>query len=306
MEILDSPNSPSDSFNEQTPFLQIVIMILTIIFLSLIGTGLIFWLCNGKGIEVGNVMDILTSESDASDRNFIRSILIINHLTTFVFPGIIAAIIVYKNKWLSGLSLNNIPRFDNATLGSLLIVCAFPLVQFTFWLNKQLPLPEWMVDIEDNTSELIMNLLATDAPYELYFNIFVIAIIPAIGEEIIFRGILQKNISRIFNNPHIGIWVAAIIFSAIHFQFQGFIPRMLLGALLGYLFYWTGNLWIPIIAHLVNNGFQVVAQYLYKEDMSNMDIEAMDTLPPAVTITSLILVSTISYFIIKNNRKIMA
>ncbi|MEL7006274.1 MAG: CPBP family intramembrane glutamic endopeptidase, partial [Bacteroidota bacterium] len=92
--------------------------------------------------------------------------------------------------------------------------------------------------------------------------IIVIAVIPAIGEEIVFRGMLQNELHTASKNAHVAIWVSAIIFSAIHMQFFGFFPRLLLGALFGYLYYWSGNLIIPILAHFINNGFSLVLVYL--------------------------------------------
>lgn len=81
----------------------------------------------------------------------------------------------------------------------------------------------------------------------------------------LFRGIVQPKLTEHFKNPILGIWVTAIVFSAIHMQFEGFFPRMILGAMIGYLFYWTNNLWVPIVAHFVNNGLQVVVAYFYKD-----------------------------------------
>ena len=95
----------------------------------------------------------------------------------------------------------------------------------------------------------------------LLINIALMALLPAMAEELSFRGTLQQ----ILGNKHIAIWVTAIIFSAIHMQFYGFIPRMLIGALLGYMFVWTGSLWIPVLMHFTNNGLAVLAFYLFDE-----------------------------------------
>ncbi len=91
----------------------------------------------------------------------------------------------------------------------------------------------------------------------------VIAVVAGLAEELIFRGCLQQIMQQIVKNKHIAVWVTAFIFSAIHFQFYGFLPRMLLGALLGYLFLWSGNIWVPIIVHTANNVIGVITAYLY-------------------------------------------
>jgi membrane protease YdiL (CAAX protease family) len=95
----------------------------------------------------------------------------------------------------------------------------------------------------------------------LFVTIFVLAVIPAISEEMIFRGVLQQIVCRIFRSGHAGIWITAIFFSAIHLQFFGFIPRLILGLSFGYLFFWSRNLWLPVIAHFINNSVPVLMSY---------------------------------------------
>lgn len=92
---------------------------------------------------------------------------------------------------------------------------------------------------------------------DFFFNILVIALLPAIAEELLFRGAVQRSFNRMFNNPHVAIWLAAFIFSAIHVQFFGFFPRMLLGAAFGYIYLWTGSIWYAMFAHFLNNAAAV-------------------------------------------------
>ena len=106
-----------------------------------------------------------------------------------------------------------------------------------------------------------------------------VAIVPAIGEELLFRGLIQKYFRQIFGNPHAAIWVTAILFSAFHLQFYGFLPRMLLGAFFGYLFYFSRNLGYAIIAHFINNGFTVTLLYLYQAGIISYDIESDESVP---------------------------
>jgi uncharacterized protein len=89
-----------------------------------------------------------------------------------------------------------------------------------------------------------------------------LAVIPAIGEELIFRGVFQKIFYDLFKSGHLAIWVTAFAFSALHFQFFGFIPRFILGLVFGYLFYWSGTLWLPVISHFVNNAVPVIGAYI--------------------------------------------
>ncbi|MFM7195154.1 MAG: lysostaphin resistance A-like protein [Bacteroidota bacterium] len=116
-----------------------------------------------------------------------------------------------------------------------------------------------------------------------------IAVLPAIGEELAFRGMLQPALSRATGNAHVAIWVTAIIFSAFHFQFLGFVPRMLLGAMFGYMMHWSGNLWIPVIAHFVNNGASVILIYLHQLGITGFDAESTDSAPWQLVLPGLVL-----------------
>ena len=145
-------------------------------------------------------------------------------------------------------------------------------------------LEQWMRDSEENAKVLTESLLKMDSFGLLLSNMIVIAILPAIGEELFFRGTIQQLIQRSSKNPHIAIWVTAFLFSALHMQFLGFIPRMLLGALFGYLFYWSGNLWLPIIGHFINNGFAVMATYMIQQNKIGNQIETVGALEGQTTL----------------------
>lgn len=116
-------------------------------------------------------------------------------------------------------------------------------------------------------------------PGEFLIGILVIAVLPAFGEEIAFRGMLQPAMARFTGNIHIGIWVTAILFSAFHFQFLGFVPRVMLGVLFGYLAAWSGNLWLPILAHFANNAFSALFIYLHQLGISGLDPESAEAAP---------------------------
>ena len=115
-----------------------------------------------------------------------------------------------------------------------------------------------------------------------------IGVLPAIGEEVLFRGVLQRKLTEHWVNPHLAIWVAAALFSAIHVQFYGFLPRLLLGALFGYLYYWSGSLLIAIFAHFVNNGVMVLMLYLYQRKLVDYNIEDNESVPWTAALVSLV------------------
>lgn len=145
------------------------------------------------------------------------------------------------------------------------------LVSWTAQLNAKIPLPNSLVRMEKEAEALTMLFLKSETTWILLVNLFIIAIVPGIGEELFFRGFIQKTFLRILN-PHVAIWVTAVLFSAVHFQFMGFIPRMLLGAYLGYLAYYTGSILPSMLAHTFNNGMQVLMVY-FNQDMLGMNVD---------------------------------
>jgi len=142
-----------------------------------------------------------------------------------------------------------------------LFIVAFPFINYISHWNAGLDLPAWM-SAKEGQAEAITK-LSLDRPNAglLLFNLFMIAFLPAIGEELIFRGIIQRGLIRQFGNPHLAVWVVGILFSAVHMQFLGFVPRMLMGVALGYLCLWSKNLWYPIIAHFANNALAVILAF---------------------------------------------
>ncbi|MBK8722812.1 MAG: CPBP family intramembrane metalloprotease [Saprospiraceae bacterium] len=153
-----------------------------------------------------------------------------------------------------------------------------------------------MNTMEDSTNEIVINLLGTPDIGLLFLNLLVMAILPALGEELVFRGVVQPNLIKMVSNYHIAIWITAFIFSAIHMQFQGFLPRMVLGALLGYLSFWSKNLWFPIIAHFFNNAIQVVAFFIVKKNNLEIDLNNNFEFPIYILIISLILFLGIGWY----------
>ncbi|HEY0055570.1 MAG TPA: CPBP family intramembrane glutamic endopeptidase [Pedobacter sp.] len=160
----------------------------------------------------------------------------------------------------------------------LLMLCITPFLEWSVYVNQQMKLPAFLASVEtwmkykEMEAEILTKALLVMKSYDsLFINLLIIAVIPAVGEELIFRGCIQRIISRATNNYHIGIWGAAIIFSAIHLQFYGFLPRMLLGALFGYLFVYSKSLLVPILAHFYNNGVAVISAFVLQQQDKSLD-----------------------------------
>lgn len=161
-----------------------------------------------------------------------------------------------------------------------LFVLSYPFVSFLTQWNSTMQLPEWMSSVEelmrsmeDAAMETTKLLLSGRTPAVLILNLFVVAGLAAFSEELFFRGALQQFLLERFRNGHAAVWLSALLFSLVHFQFYGFLPRMLLGVLLGYLFLYTRKLWVAVIFHFVNNATVILLYFFWsdKEWFSRME-----------------------------------
>ncbi len=182
---------------------------------------------------------------------------------------------------------------------AVLMVSLIPIVNFSMQLNKLVVFPEslqllynWMVQLEKQAEDILLFFFSDTSFLGLGLSLFIIAVIPAIGEELVFRGLLQKIFTQWTKNAHIAIWISAFLFSFIHFQFFGFLPRMLLGAFFGYLFLWSGNLLIPIFAHFVNNAIGVTMYWLYHRNSIDINLDTVGINEHSIIILVLSIIST--------------
>lgn len=254
---------------QQKPALIILLALLGFVFFSGVGALLGDAVA---GLYDVKVSDVLKSGGENglnfSERQAVRWYNICAHLLGFSIASLIVVAVVRQGQsLLSYLALDKWPNTRDIGVGILITLVGLPIIQLVFWLNQQLPLPEWMTAMEEQQGWIVAEVLRMENGVELVMALLVAAVVPAIGEEVLFRGLLQPRFQQWVQNPHLGIWVTAAVFSAIHFQFAGFLPRFLLGAFLGYAFWYSGSLWLPIILHFVYNGVQVIATYLAPEDM---------------------------------------
>ena len=212
-----------------------------------------------------------------------------------IFIFAVPAILFSKAKTgdsLSYLQLHEKPNNVALFLSIGVMMTVLPFVGYIGYWNQGLVLPDflsdveaWMRSSEQQMAEMLEVFLVMDSPLDLVINLLMVAVLPAIGEEFLFRGTLQSFLKEWTRKPHLAIWVTAFVFSFIHFQFYGFFPRFILGVVLGYLFYWSGCLWYPIIGHFFNNGLQVVLVYVGVMSLDDTGAEMADSLVMIVVAT---------------------
>ena len=200
--------------------------------------------------------------------NIILSQIALQNLLAFTLPAIIVTFFL-KNKPFNYLGLNFVPPIKTIIFIVLLYFASIPLMNMLIEINENIKLPESFSVLEDilraqeEAAQAVTNRLINGISFlYLLVLILVVGILTGFGEEIFFRGILFRLFIDKPMNKHIAIWAVAFIFSLMHFQFYGFLPRMILGAIFGYLLLWTGNLWVPIICHALNNSLVLISNFL--------------------------------------------
>jgi membrane protease YdiL (CAAX protease family) len=233
------------------------------------------------GVDLATVTENLLTGTGNKNIGFVRYLLISQSLSFFIIPAIFILNLL-KPVNQKGFMIFKIPMIYEVALVILLAFCIIPITSFMGQLNSGIHLPEWlsglekwMIEQEDNADSLIGKLILSDTFWLMLLNLIMIAVLPAIGEELIFRGVFQKIFYRFFRSGHPAIWITSFLFSALHFQFFGFIPRFILGLVFGYLFFWSGTLWFPVIAHFINNAVAVMGTYIKGTEYLNSqpDIE---------------------------------
>lgn len=276
---------------------------------SVIGFALLYPLF---GINLLQTPDILSELELPHVLKAMKFLQLINAVGLFIVPSLLFAFLIHKkgNNYLKWNKGSNLVLF---LIIPLLMLASQPLINLSAEINKNLQLPDFLKQVEiwmqrsENNAEIITKafLAGTDLNTFL-FNLLLIAIIPAVGEELMFRGIIQRILNDWIQNIHLSIWISAILFSAMHLQFYGFLPRMLMGALFGYIFYWSGSLWIPILAHFINNALAVSLQFLINKGYKIEFLEKIGTENNALFFVScsaviIILLLLQFYFLRKEN-----
>jgi len=259
------------------------------------------------------ITDIFSIDPGASLRqlNALKYIQIIGALGTFVFSSLLLSFL-YTGSWVNYFTFHLRPNTRMTILVILMIVTGLPLVNYLTELNMQISLPfgeleTLLRNLEEETEALMMQLVRADNISGLLINLLMIAVIPAIGEELVFRGLLQRHFTAWFRNGHLAILVTSVIFSLVHFQLFSFLPRFFLGIILGYMLLYGKSIWYPIIGHFVNNGIGVVFYYFYLKEMAGEGLEEIGTekmLPIAALVSTILLALLMTAWIYfgKSNR----
>ena len=262
-------NAPLFRISSQPPLIQLIISLIVIVVAGLLAVTLLIL----AGTLIFNttpeeLLKIPATGSGPHETMILKYVQVSQQVALFLIPSLIIARLLRMDDSSFLMTDKSLPAFTMV----LVIFLAVLIIPFTTWagyINSEMDLPDrfagleiWMKAKEDQASELTSLMITSSGVLTLSVNVIVLAVIPAISEEFLFRGVFQQLFGRVLRSPQAGIWISAIIFSTIHFQFYGFLPRVILGLLFGYLFYWTANIWISVIAHFANNSLLILVTYI--------------------------------------------
>ena len=228
-----------------------------------LSTRLLVLLCMmGLGLIVASVISVLMVNSG------LLTMVTVQDVLAFIVPAVAAMAIFYRRP-LHAMCLDRAPGWKAIAIVVAFYILSLPAMNWIVSLNESMSLPaslsgleQVMRSFEDSAAETTKTLLVIHTNWELLPCVLVVGLMAGLSEEMLFRGAMLRTMQDSRLGTHAVVWIVAIVFSAIHFQFFGFIPRMLLGVWLGYLLVWTRSLWVPIIAHTLNNSTVVVMSYL--------------------------------------------
>ncbi len=295
-------------FQNSSPLFTIIlsglIMVVSFILVFIFGLLVIMPFIDISIAEIPNIYNDLTNTFNV---NLLKYIQGLNTIGLFIIPPFIISYFVGE-KAINFLNLKFSSNYMTIVFVIIAMISALPLINYLAEINSNLKLPEFlsglenkMRNAEENAQRVTEIFIKVNSVSGYFANLVVIALLPSLGEELIFRGMFQKLFIKWTKSQHLGILLAAILFSAFHFQFFSFLPRMLMGLFFGYLLVWCKSIWIPIIAHFINNATAVTFYYLYNINVINTDIENIGAEKDmfAAVILSIVLITILIYVIYK-------
>lgn len=274
----------SGRFSNIPPYQKLIFLGFTILFsMLMINLVWLLFVIIFFGQDMFNAMGSFENVTDPATIKFMKINQAINQLGVFVVPSILYSVIVATPR-SDFLKIYKRPAPVHAFLAVISILAFIPVLMFLLRLNEHLSLPafaksieNWMVQSEVKANRLTETFLNVVSWGGLAGNLAVIGLFASVGEEFLFRGVILNLVKEWTGRIHLSVFLSAFIFSALHLQFFGFLPRFAIGLLFGYVFIWTANLWIPVIMHFIFNSFTVIWAYLYSVKQISTPVSEMES-----------------------------
>ena len=292
-------------FRKFSPLYQLILLLL-IILSSLLLTFLLGYLIAIPlfGPDVLPMLSGIGETNGETNIELMKYFQVVSQFGAFIIPAFVFAFIIKRDVW-GYLKLTSPPQLKSIILSVVVIMAILPFINWLVTLNGMFHLPEslsgleqWMRASEQQAMELTEAFLSDTTLKGLVINLVMIALLAAVGEELLFRGVLLRILYDWSKNMHLAVWLSAILFSALHLQFFGFLPRMILGVVLGYLFVWSKSLWLPVVTHFFNNAVAVIAAFFYFKGDIDTDMESFGSSDsPVAIVASFLIVVGLMYTI---------
>jgi uncharacterized protein len=263
------------------------------------------------GIGFSDLLKAFSQSADPQDISIMKYFQSVSQFGLFIIPAIVFSLLVSKNS-KEYLQINQKTKILSIVFSCLIMIAAIPFINWLADLNLKMQFPaslagleNWMKESENTAAKITEAFLNVSSILGLLGNLFVIAVLAAVGEELFFRGVLQRLFHDWTKNIHLAIFLSAFIFGVFHLQFYGLIPRVLMGTLFGYLLYWSGSLWLPIMAHFTNNALAVIVDFLSRKKQLNFDMDTIGTEDNALllVLSSIIIVCALIYTFYKIEKR---
>ncbi len=239
-----------------------------------------------------------------------RIVAVVQDVMVFIVPSLVTAIMVTRRP-ADLLALTSSPGKNDLLCVLVILIVSIPFMESVIEWNRNLIFPEWMSgfeskarEMENSSSQPLLRLMADKSVFALILNVLIVGVAAGFSEELLFRGTFQRLLTTGGVNRHISVWIVAAVFSLLHFQLFGFVPRLLLGAYFGYLLLWTGSLWVPMTAHILNNTVYVVSSWIAVRnggDMASSSVQA--SWPVYLTVASCVATAAALAVIYRNHRR---
>lgn len=271
-----------------------LILLFSGMFISLMVTGFLGVLIAMPAFGAGwqEILQYSQQNFEGAPVGLLKFVQTTQSIGFFVIPGLLFTRILLTEQERSSEERRTHPALY--LLVAITLLASMPLINLAIHWNMSLHLPEGFARLEEEAASLTEKLTRAESPFQMGVNFLIIALVPALGEELIFRRIIQPILGKWIGNMHWGIIVSALFFSAFHLQFYGFLPRFILGLYFGYLFYWSGRISVAVWAHLLNNSLALLLIYFGSTSLTGVSDAIGESGQIHISITVISLLITVA------------
>jgi len=273
-----------------------VITLIAILGIMILGNQLILlavsWLIN---VEAGNKDAFLAILNSPENLPWVKAATGLNHILMFIVGPAIYLRIFYAGNYREILRLQH---FNPILLWlfPMALFALYPVMGYLTFYMAQWDLPSFLDQMDQESMKIVSKIIVMNGPFDFIVNIFLVGVLPAVGEELLFRGIIQQELARHWKKNHAAIWTTAVIFAAFHFQVIGFIPKMMIGLILGYALHYSKSLWLPVFLHFVNNSLTLWGAYVSGTGFDKSEIVEKN-IPLTAVVISFFIFGLLMYYI---------